>query len=338
MKIKLLILACVSMTLFGYSQKVTGVVLDAKTKEPIETATVYFNNTTRGTITNNKGEFSLEYSDAIQSPLVISFLGYKKQLIANYRTQGSLIIQLKEVKEVLDEVFISHNDGLTREEKLKIFKKEFLGTSKFGKSCTILNDDALVLKYLQKEKRLVAHSASPLKIINKRLQYTISYDLNSFSAEFTDTPTTKNNFKLLGVSFTGNPYYQDMVDFDKKKARRNRKKSYQGSSYHFMRSLYADKLKKQKFRLFEKRNEKDTKDVFNITFKDSTAIKKVVPNKKSIVIVYDNKDISKVNILVPHFLIDVYGNYTEVPKIQFSGDIGSKRLGDMLPLDYNLER
>lgn len=52
----------------------------SETNEPLEGASIYFNNTTTGTITNAKGEFELKIKEGNYT-LVVSFLGYKtKQL------------------------------------------------------------------------------------------------------------------------------------------------------------------------------------------------------------------------------------------------------------------
>ena len=59
-----------------HSQSIQGVINDAKTEEPIEGASVYFDNTTIGVISNSNGEFAIPYDSSINTPLVISFLGY----------------------------------------------------------------------------------------------------------------------------------------------------------------------------------------------------------------------------------------------------------------------
>jgi predicted transglutaminase-like protease len=39
--------------------KISGKVIDFDTKKPVEGVSVYLSNTTKGTVTNNKGEFAL---------------------------------------------------------------------------------------------------------------------------------------------------------------------------------------------------------------------------------------------------------------------------------------
>ena len=77
----------------SFSQILKGTVVDAATSQPIETVAVYFDNTTIGTTTNEKGEFSITYTDAIQSTLVITYLGYQQVLIADYRFLKKITIK-----------------------------------------------------------------------------------------------------------------------------------------------------------------------------------------------------------------------------------------------------
>ena len=110
----------------------TGRVIDKITQQPVETVSVYFNNTTIGTTTNSNGEFSIDYTDAVQSTLVISYLGFEKVLISDYRSQNNISVELVEADNALEEVHLEYDDGLTRRQKLRLFLKGFLGTSKFG--------------------------------------------------------------------------------------------------------------------------------------------------------------------------------------------------------------
>ena len=69
------------LPLFCISQTFKGRIIDKVTQLPIETVAVYFDNTTIGTTSKENGEFSITYLDAVQSTLVISYLGYEKVFI-----------------------------------------------------------------------------------------------------------------------------------------------------------------------------------------------------------------------------------------------------------------
>ncbi len=317
------------------AQTVTGIVLDAETNKPIETAAIYFDNTTFGVITNSKGEFSIQYSKAIQSPLIISFLGYKKQVINNYRENKKLTILLEENHESLDEVVVNADDGLTRKQKLRFFRNELLGTSRFGNSCTILNEDDIIIRYNKKERILTAYSKAPLQIENKALQYLISYDITTFTLKFYPPNPSVSKFDVKSVGFYGTTYYQNLKIFNEKKAHKNREKAYAGSRLQFMRALYARELTDNKFRIFAKKSPVNPWDYFKIESKDNSEIKRV-SLEQPLNILFNSWEKSRIEFLTPSIFIDFFGNYTNVDKIRFSGAMGQQRVGEFLPFDYGL--
>lgn len=319
-----------------FSQTLIGIVLDAKTKAPIETATVYFDNTTKGVITNKRGEFSISYSEAIRSPLVISFLGYEKQTITDYRKRSHITIFLKESHEPLDEVVIDANDGMTRKQKLKYFKREFLGTSAFGNSCRILNEDDIILRYIRKKRVLAAYSKAPLQIENHALQYVVSYDLSDFNLIFQTNRETNIAFNTKSVGFLGTTFYRDMEIFNKKKALRNRKKAYTGSRLQFMRLLHHGSLKEHKFEIYLKNTKVNPWEYLKVFPEEGHGIKQVTL-ERPMNILYRNWEWSSIKFLIPSISIDFYGNYTNADKVLFSGAMGEQRVGEQLPFDYGLE-
>ena len=165
-------------------QTISGIVTDAKTGQPIETASVYFDNTTIGTVTNSEGYFSIDYTDAVRSTLVISYLGFEKVFVSNYRTITELKVALMPSASELETVYLNFDDGLTRRQKLRIFRKEFLGSTKFGSRCKILNEDDIYLKYDDQENTLTASSSQPIIVENKALNYIVSFDITEFQTIF----------------------------------------------------------------------------------------------------------------------------------------------------------
>lgn len=335
-KVKSYIFLCFCFISFlSAAQTINGVVIDAKTKVPIETATIYFDNTTKGVITNSKGEFSITYTNAIQSPLIISFLGYEKQIITDYRSKNNITILLKEHHESLDEVVINANDGLSRKQKISIFRREFLGTSKFGNSCRILNEDDIIIRYHKNERLLTAYAKAPILVKNKALQYLLSYDLTSFSLEFDRPNAYKSAFNVKSVSFIGNTYYKNLSVFNERKATKNRKKAYAGSRLKFMRALYHKELEKNKFEIFNKRLKVNPWEYFNIEETSQLGIKQVSLSKP-LNILYNSWEQSTIEFLTPSISIDYFGNYTNADKVRFSGAMGRQRIGELLPFDYGL--
>ena len=82
--------------------KLTGVIVDAKTGDPIIGANVLIKGTTNGTITNIDGEYTLEAP--VGSSLLVSYIGYKT--IELKAAAGKQTIKLQEDTETLDEVIV----------------------------------------------------------------------------------------------------------------------------------------------------------------------------------------------------------------------------------------
>ncbi|GAA4972746.1 carboxypeptidase-like regulatory domain-containing protein [Algibacter aquimarinus] len=319
----------------GISQTFSGVVLDFKTKTPIESASIYFDNTTIGTTTNVNGEFSIIYSEAIKSGLVISYLGYESKTILDYRQKKNQTVYLRPQNNVLDEVVINADDGLTRRQKLRIFRKEFLGQSKFGRSCKILNEDALILRYNKKEKRLTTSAIEPLVIENRLLQYVIQFDIQSFIIKFNYVETKNNIFNIKSLVYTGNTFYKNLESFKEKRVEKNRQKAYDGSVMQFMRALYNKDLQTNDYQIFYKRFKTNPWDHFEVQPILNESTKRVLLDKP-VSILHNNKNQSRITFLKPFIIIDKYGNYFDITRVLFSGYMGNQRVGDLLPIDYGL--
>lgn len=332
---EIILLFCILLSTSLAAQTLTGTVIDKNTKQPIETASVYFDNTTIGTTTNAKGEFSITYTDAVQSPLIISYLGYEKISIANYKTLKHINIALTQATNVLDEVYIEYDDGLTRRQKLRIFRKEFLGTTKYGKSCKILNEDDLILRYNKNEKLLTASAKKPLIIINKALQYKINFELVDFEVAFGYVNISTNHFEAKRILFTGTSFYKNLKSNLKKRVLKNRDKAFKGSTQHFMRALYNKNLEANNYAIFHKGFKVNEWDYFIIEPIINSELKKVTLKHK-VSILYDRNKQSELDLDIKSLIVDGYGHYKPITKVLFSGYMGSLRLGDTLPLDYGL--
>ena len=318
---------------FSQAQTLNGRVIDSNTKAPIETATVYFDNTTIGVSTNANGEFSIVYNDAIQSVLVVSFLGFEKQVITDYRTLSYVTVELKEQIDVLDEVFLTDNDGLTRIQKIKQFKKEFLGTSANAKSCKILNEDDIILRYHKPSKTLTATSKNPVLVLNTNLQYEIAYDLIDFEIKYKYVDEKQDIFNINSVIYTGTSFYKSIGKIDAEKLDKFRQKALNGSVQHFMRALYKEDLEAEGFQIFHKSFIVKPWDFFTVSTHENPNLKQV-SLKDKVVILYNKKAQSSLQVHSEFFVIDQYGNYAPINTVLFSGEMGSQRIGDSLPFDF----
>jgi hypothetical protein len=78
------------------------------------------------------------------------------------------LIFLEESRETLGEVHLE-TDPWSRQKKLEIFKREFLGNTPMARQCRIKNEDKIRLRYIPSTETLVAYADEPIKIINKYL-------------------------------------------------------------------------------------------------------------------------------------------------------------------------
>lgn len=83
---------------------ITGIVTDAQTGESLPGVTILIKGTTKGTLTDNQGKFSLINSNP-NAILVVSLMGYEKQEIAINNT-SRLTIKLVASIQKLDEVVV----------------------------------------------------------------------------------------------------------------------------------------------------------------------------------------------------------------------------------------
>lgn len=319
-----------------FSQSIKGVVLDEKTNAPIESASVYFDNTTIGTSTNDKGEFSLPYKDGIKSALIISYIGYQNVMLYEYEVGKHYKILMTEDLNTLDEVVISAIDSMPTAMKLDHFRKQFLGFSEAAKSCTILNEHDLILRYNYKKKQLTAKAKKPILVRNDDLQYLVSFQINEFTIDYTHSNIKSKNFHVKSVVYTGTTFYEPLENADSKKAIKNRNKTYKGSVVHFMRALSKKTLEAEGYQIFSggfKVNPENYITIKPIENTNHVSVKFLKP----LSVLFNKNRQSDIRLFIDEFTIDNYGNYAPIEKVMFNGDMGNQRVGDLLPFDYAYE-
>lgn len=84
---------------------INGIVYD-ENKQPISGASIKLKGTSRGTVTDNKGQFSLTLDSALKDPkLNVAFLGFRPQEV-DIKKDENLAIELKQNNDALSEVVI----------------------------------------------------------------------------------------------------------------------------------------------------------------------------------------------------------------------------------------
>jgi CarboxypepD_reg-like domain len=224
------------------SASITGVITGGDSKKPLARASVFLSNSAAGTITSDNGSYGLYSVRPGQYTMVVSILGYeqysKSILVGNEPIK--LDIQLAQKPLVLREVVISTAADFKK--NFEEFKKQFIGTDENAKYCEILNPHILSLVYNQTKQVLSANTDQFLIIENKALGYRIKYLLDTFYTDHINQVTSAH----------GSQVFEDLPgsEAQKKKWHEKREEAYHGSSMHFFRSLYQNKLDQEGFMMY----------------------------------------------------------------------------------------
>ncbi|WP_196890562.1 carboxypeptidase-like regulatory domain-containing protein [Aureivirga marina] len=321
---------------FGiYGQNITGFVFDAKTKKPLESATAYLDGTTLGDATDLNGYFEIPNTSNVETTLIISILGYQTSYISFENIKKEMNIYLEESSFELGELNLDA-DNMSREEKMRFFKKEFLGKNFSSSSLKILNEDKIVLRYFSDENTISASCEEPIIIVNNILGYQLKYNLISFEIQL------ENGYKgkkyIRKVLYTGTSFFSDIQNVRKKHIKK-RKKNYLGSKLHFIRSLVRGNFVDQKFKFIHNGFTFQNPENFIQTKKQTKEETIFELQEKRIAILYKNDKQSVIQILDKDktFSVDIFGNISPPNKVFFGGDMSEKRIGEMLPLNYQLK-
>jgi hypothetical protein len=303
-------------TIGANAQIITGKVYRAGTDTVIAGASVYYGGSMSGTSTDKNGNFEL-YAQAQQIPVVVSCIGYYSET-ATYKPGQPLIVYLKPKITALRTVTI-RADGMDRKAEIALFTKEFIGTSTFAKSCTITNIDDIEFFYSKKKRTLTANCDKPIIIENKKLGYTISYFLDSFSGS------------PANVAFTGNFIFKENIPAKSNpdKIKQNRETAYKNSRMQFIRALWHHQLAQAGFRMYMLNNFSLTED--SITAVDSLN-QKYIHLKDKLYILNDLFERSSLTSKEKFSFINKAGFYSQ--GLQWSGIMAEQRVGDLLPFEY----
>jgi hypothetical protein len=241
MKKPFLTLVFSTISIFSFAQfTISGKVVDAETKAPLQSASVFAQNTTKGTTTDSSGNFSL-YLDKGGYEIIFSFSGYNSKTINAEGTSQQLTIELSKADNTMSEVIIKSSNELEDgwERYGDFFLKHFIGATPFADSCILLNPQALKFLYYKRSDRLKILASEPLQISNRSLGYDLRYELDSFVYFF---KTDMNSYRglCLYTEMDGTPE-------EKQTWKKNREETYYGSRLHFLRSYYDSALKEEGF-------------------------------------------------------------------------------------------
>jgi hypothetical protein len=220
--------------------KITGVVTDSVTHEPLAFASVFLANTTLGATTTEQGKFEFPKVPAGTYDIVGSYVGYglAKKNITVAREAQQVDLQLAPTGNQLGEVVVKPEPN--KPEEYKEFSNLFLGGTTFSELCHISNPESVRVMYDDSTKELTARAKEFVQIDNDALGYRLKYYGLQFSYNKEDG----------SIFYYGQPVFEEMTPRDEKQRKlwtANRLTAYTGSFMHFLRSVYANRLQAEGF-------------------------------------------------------------------------------------------
>ncbi len=239
----LLLITGPGLNSFAQSGIITGTVQDAVTTELLPFAHVFINQTTIGTVTDSQGNYTLSHVPIGESTIVVSFVGYKSNLLKVQVRDGEtkqVDIRLESDDKQLDNVEVKGTRDKEWDKQLKKFEKYFLGNNSFAKSTAIINP--WVLDFKESGNNLfMATSSSPLEIENNALGYRVFYYLK-------DMVATSEGYRIAGEV-----RFEEMSTDDPKTVKawnENRTAAYKGSLRHLIKAIIEDRVQQEGFNLY----------------------------------------------------------------------------------------
>jgi hypothetical protein len=327
----------------AYCQTFKGTVYDRSTDSTLSSAIIYISGTSVVTYSDINGNFNLDISKYSSMPITISMIGYYSVTLSEHSSNHVYNIYLYPKVKELNEIIVSAKKGRW-EIYMRLFKREFLGETENAHECDILNINDIRFSY--KSDTLRAFALKPILLHNKALGYTITYYLDKFN--YIRKRGTNGNL-IETFHLLGNYLFKDdlltLNESDKRKVEERRKSTYLGSRMHFFRLLYFGNVKQAgEYNIWLSGNT-DKSELFSIGSKTPINYGSLVISKDSISgylknegqldVIFGTK-YSFLHLRADSAYFEKNGYYDPI-EIVFSGDMASKRIGDLLPFEYLLK-
>jgi CarboxypepD_reg-like domain len=266
---------------FAHAQTtLRGRVVSEENKRPLPSASVYLNNTSMGSITNEDGVFFIGNIPSGKFRLIVSCVGYETytELIDPHTMPKELTVSLKTKSDELKGFSVVPPEPDSWKIWGVLFTELFIGTTPHSNDCKLTNPE--VIKFRKNpDNTLTAYVNDPLLIENYYLGYEIRYKLEDFSYDL----NTKR------VDYSGYAFFTDMGAKHpnrKKRYAEARLENYKGSFLHFKRAFYANELQSQGFEL---------KSLGNISNAEKDRAKKIFAVQKDSIV----RDTTSTAIYIP---------------------------------------
>lgn len=225
--------------------EITGSVVEELSNQPIQGANVFLQGSTIGTSTESDGSFSFTTDLTGEHILVISFIGFHtktKEVVLHPKEPLNFddIVLRPDMIEMEDVVISADNSEWF--DNYEHFKREFIGINYLAQETSILN--RWTLDFVRSSSgELYATASSPLILENRGLGYRLEVDMTDFLWELhSDT-----GFMMFDLQFRE---LEADDSSERRKWEQNRKRTYQGSLPHFLKSLFNGQLSRNQFQVY----------------------------------------------------------------------------------------
>lgn len=313
---------------------IAGIVVDARSNAPLADANIYFSDTTIGSASDDNGEFKITDVESGFYTLVISFLGYEEYISRVFIQPGTLInlgiVELPPKPLLLDSVHVVSSTSDEWAENYEIFEKIFLGESEHPGKIHIHNPEILSFNRGASNAYLNAETSGELHVENRALGYDLFITLVSFRW---DLQENNGQFFFRSRVIESEPENKEQEDEWKEL----RKRTYNGSLRHFLRSLRADSYRDD-YRLingYVRKIREDSIEGINaevyLVSTDTQGEPLVVRHRESGA---ESKMVFSFN---NELYIDRQGELVNPENIFLHGYWASQRVASFLPADYEPE-
>jgi hypothetical protein len=321
-KVKLLLMFLLAGNAnFVPAQVIRGTIVEFQTEDVVSFASVYFSGTTIGTVTGEDGKFEMDISGQPLLPLTVSAVGYSSVTLVEYSVDEPLKIYLTpRVYEIAPIEVTTSSLERERRANLRVFRNQFLGRTSYARRCEIINEHDITFNYGSDKDTLIAIAFKPLQVRNNALGYIITFHLERF--EF---------YRKTGsVLYTGTFIFREIPAGigSMSQIERRRNNAYHGSVMHFFRSLWDNDLADQGFMVRD--HESNLLSYEDIVFSDEK--QKYMMRRGGLEVTYSGNT-SFIRFLKNRVTFDESGYFDPI-SIMFTGEMGDRRVGEALPLDF----
>lgn len=238
----IIFLLLITSSTYAQVVNIKGKVVDEKTKEVLPYANLFIGNTTKGTSTNETGEFVFTNLPIGSYNVVTSMVGYLPKSIPIVIKEANSVVEIEisllPSEQILDEISVKSSKDKVWDAQLKRFKNIFLGITENAKKCKIINP--YVIDFEEKDDKLFAKSSQPILIENLALGYKLTFVMKAFEVSKTD-------FLIAGDTF-----FEELLASPKEEItwKEKRLEAYQGSINHFLQSLARRTSSQDEFNVY----------------------------------------------------------------------------------------